>query len=327
MSNGPWRKPFVGTHIRLYDDGPSGAESWDLIPYQWQSIRFDAIDNLFISPFYVQEGTHKFIMGLDSEGTYWKRFNWVIQSARSKNPEVKIILVQMMGTTLGGADFKKNLPDDQNIINTFAASVAQYLEPWYNYKLPSLDGTYQVDARLNGYEVDVEGGTMVTHLPKILTAVRTSLDSLSLKLQAPKFTVSICPAWANEALDATMVKSVDYINMQRYSGGDHTTSAAYKAKIPGLTDSQLIWGLCSEEPYRNAPETLQFDGMKAKVQAVASGQEPGIWTWKVNSDNFLWANDFQVWLYNQVHKVTLPCSKSEDVVKQYYAEGGRLSHS
>ena len=327
MSNGLWPKPFVGTHIRLWDHAPTDGASWDLIPYEWHFIRFDAIDVLFISPFHVEDKTHAFILGRDEHGTYMKRFTWVIQSARTKNPLVKIIVVQMMDRTFEGGDFR-NLPADQNSINSYATSVAAFLETWYNHKLSSLDGTYKVDARLNGWEVDVEGGTDVEHLPTILSAVRHSLDALSVKLQAPKFTVSICPAWADN-LDATVADSVNYVNMQRYSGGAGTTAASYKGKVPKLADSQLIWGLCSEEPYRNAPETKDFDGMKKKVQDVVAGHEPGIWTWKVNSDNFLWANDFQVWLYNQVHpktsKTPLPNSKSEDMVARYYEGGGRLS--
>ena len=124
------------------------------------------------------------------------------------------------------------------------------------------------------------------HLPTILSAVRHSLDALSEKLQAPKFTVSICPAWTDN-LNATVADSVDYVNMQRYSGGAGTTAADDKKKIPKLADSQLIWGLCSEEPYRNAPETEKFAGVQKTVQNVVEGREPGIWTWKVNSDNFL----------------------------------------
>ena len=256
-----------------------------------------------------------------------ERFTWVIRSARTKNPSVKIILVQMMDRTFGGGDFK-TLTADQNKINSYAASVAAFLEPWYNKKLDSLDGTHKVEARLNGWEVDVEGGTNVAYLPIILTAVRRNLDDLSAKLQAPIFTMSICPAWKTN-LDATVADSVNYVNMQRYSGGAGTTAADYKEKVPKLADWQLIWGLCSEEPYRNAPETKEFAGVKKKVQEVVEGHEPGIWTWKVNSDNFLWANDFQVWLYNHVHSKTsrtpLPNSKSEDVVARYYKGGGRFS--
>ena len=328
MSNGLWPRPFVGTHIRLYDIAPTDGASWNIIPYQWLSIRFDAMDVLFISPFHVEDKTNAFILGRDEHGTYMERFTWVIRSARTKNPLVKIILVQMMGRTFEGGDFE-TLTADQNNINSYAASVAAFLEPWYNRKLPSLDRTYEVDARLNGWEVDVEEGTDVEYLPIILTAVRRNLDALSAKLQAPIFTVSICPAWTTN-LDATVANSVNYVNMQRYSGGAGTTAAAYKEKVgTKLADSQLIWGLCSEEPYRNAPETKDFAGLKKKVQEVVEGHEPGIWTWKVNSDNFLWANDFQVWLYNHIHpktsKILLPNSKSEDVVARYYKGGGLFS--
>ena len=127
MSNGPWPKPFVGAHIRPHDQAPTNGASWNLIPYDWQTIRFDAVDVLFISPFYVQNATHAFMLGADQYGKYSERFKWVLRAARSQNPSMRIILVQMMGGTFGGGAFSDNLPDNQDIINTYAASVTSFL--------------------------------------------------------------------------------------------------------------------------------------------------------------------------------------------------------
>ena len=175
---------------------------------------------------------------------------------------------------------------------------------------------------MDGWDVDVEGSTLVSHLPKILTAVRASLDGLTRKLGASNISVSITPAWTI-CLDASVAQTVDYINMQNYDGGRDTTPDQYKEVIKGLQDNQFIWGLTSEIPWLNTAQA--FTDVKAKAQAVASGKIPGIWTWRLNSDNFAYENIFQVWLFNIVHGVHLPDAKTEDVVERHWQFGGRRS--
>ena len=320
MVDGPWSKPFVGAHILLTEPGKEG-NSWDQIPASWHSIRFDAIDVLFLSPFLVMTNDHSFNLYTVDGGSLIERFKWVIRSARSKNSNVKIIVEQFYGSSMGASDFTI-VSNDANIIKTYADSVEKFVETWYHQMLPSIAGVGEVSARVDGWDVDVESGTMVAHLPKILTAVRAGLDRLSSKLGAPKFSVSITPAWTNH-LDSSVAQSVDYINMQNYSGGINTAPDAYKRAIPGLKDSQLIWGLCSEEPWKNTVQA--FTDMKAKAQAVASGQISGIYTWRVNSSNCVYENIFQVWLFNIVHRASLPDAKTEDVVMRHWPFGGRGS--
>ena len=331
---GNWPTPFVGTHIRLWDSAPTGGVSWAVIPWEWHYIRFDAIDVLFIGPFYVNNVDHTFMMGVGNDqdkqhGTYFDRFIWLISQARSRNPNVKIIVVQDYQTTAGGASFAKNVPDNSDSIDKYATSVAKFINSYYNYSIWSADGTRKVSARLDGYEVDVEdetNGTMVTHLPKILTKVREKLDGLNLGL----FTVSIDVAFL-DGLDARIASSCNYVNMQRYDGGANRTREDYKAKISGLSNAQFVWGLSTEMPWLNAGNdigTNSIEGVQSLVEKVNNGQEPGIWTWKVNSDNMFWANEMQVWLYNQVHKTAnRSYVTSETVIKQFYKEGGRFSHS
>lgn len=319
MGDGPWTKPFVGAHILLLEPGKEG-NSWDQIPASWHAIRFDAIDVLFLSPFAVIENNRSFNLDPVDGGSLLERFKWVIRSARSKNPNVKIILEQFYGGDNSNTGF--NIVRDDANVNTYANSVAKFIETWYHQTLPSITGVGEVSARVDGWDVDVEGSTLVAHLPKILTAVRASLDGLRRKLGAPKFSVSITPAWTN-CLDASVAQSVDYINMQNYDGGIGTTPDQYKEVITGLKDNQLIWGLTSEIPWKNTAQA--FTDVKAKAQAVASGQIPGIYTWRLNSDNSAYENSFQVWLFNIVHGVHLPDAKTEDVVARHWQFGGRRS--
>lgn len=320
MVDGPWSRPFVGTHILLLEPGKQG-NSWDQIPAEWHSIRFDAIDVLFLSPFSVINNDHSFNLSPIDDGSLVERFKWVIRSARSKNSNVKIIVEQFYSPPTHPSDFVI-LSNDANI-KTYADSVAKFIDTWYHRTLPSITGVGEVSARVDGWDVDVEESTKVAHLPKILIAVRASLEGLSNKLGAPKFCVSITPAWTDD-IDPSVAQSVDYVNMQNYSGGKCTTPEAYKeATGLKLEDSQLIWGLCSETPWTNTAEA--FTDMKAKAQAVANGKIPGIYTWRLNSDTYAYENIFQVWLFNIVHGVSLPDAKTEDVVERHWPFGGRKS--
>lgn len=336
---GPWGKKFVASHILIGEYKVNG--SWDNIPPVWSNIRFDALDVLHISPFFVSTANHTFQLSTVDGGSLQKRFEWVIAAARTQNPNIRIVLEQFYGKSVGQSAFD-NVPRDDTqattFIKTYAASVATFIGGWYNKTLPKV-GTPgdvgRVSARIDGYEVDVEGNTEVTSLPKILTAVRGALNTLANDInklapqnpshpqQPARFAVSISPFRAG-VLNDTVPAAVDYVNTQDYSGGrwgDHP--GEFTRAMPSIKPWQLIWGICSEEPYRSQEITWSFDGVKAKAKAVVDGQASGIWTWRLGSDVHAWENVFQVWLYNTVHGVTLPNSKTEQVVRTYWPWGAR----
>jgi hypothetical protein len=95
--------PIVAGHFLLTEDKENG--SWDNIPKKWSHIRFDTIDVLYVSPFNVLPGP---IFGLEGgnennrTGNLTKRFEWVVREARTQNPKVRIIAVQMI---YRGGDF------------------------------------------------------------------------------------------------------------------------------------------------------------------------------------------------------------------------------
>ncbi|KAF7552377.1 hypothetical protein G7Z17_g4369 [Cylindrodendrum hubeiense] len=324
MAVGPWSTKFVGAHVYLDEPGIQDG-SWDNIPSSWTEIRFDAVDVLFISPFFVNDETHSIMLstGPDDGGSLLERFHWVIRAARSTNPNIKIIMEQFMGNCPGGSDWGILQDRDGNIdphaVQQYADSVASFIDSYYNRKLPALDGVGQVSARLDGLDVDVEKGNDAPGLPKILTAVRKSLDALSQKLSA-RFTLSICPAWTSN-LDASVAQSCDYVNMQNYDGGQGTSPDDYLRAVPGLQEQQLVWGFTSEMPWVNAMNP--FEEVEAKVEEVVSGRVVGAWAWRLNSDNYPYENVFQVWLYNTIHGVSLPNAKPERVVAKYWPFGGR----
>lgn len=167
---------------------------------------------------------------------------------------------------------------DVDHIKKYADSIAAFAESWYNQTLPALSGNTQVSARIDGWDVDVEETTRVSDLPKVLTAVRASLDGLSARLSAPKFSVSITPAWT-DYLDESVAHSCDYTNMQNYDGGSDTLPDAYIEAVPGITaESNLAWGISSEMPWKNTETAIDFDDMKTKAQMAADGKFAGIYT-------------------------------------------------
>jgi hypothetical protein len=308
--------------------------SWDNIPESWKQIRFDAVDILFISPIFINKSTYAVMIATgDDGGSFQGRFDWIIRAARTKNPNVKIILEAFYGDCPGGSDFRlladpKNdqVGVDMNIKN-YSKSVAAMIESYYNKTFESInDPNNRVSGRINGYDIDVESGTMRPFLPKIVSAVRDDLNLLSQRQfgGGAHFTVSLSPAWG-DYLDSSMAQSCDYINMQNYSGGKGTTPDVYMRAIRGLRLEQLVWGFTPEKPSANTTES--WASVKTAAQEVANGKWPGTYTWRLNSDNTAYENIFQVWLYNIVHGTTLLDSKSEDIVSKYWTQfGGRIGH-
>ncbi|KAG5791994.1 hypothetical protein H9Q69_008978 [Fusarium xylarioides] len=270
MSSGPWPKSFVGSHVLLTE---GDKDPWDKVRESWSQIRFDAIDVLFISPFYVKPGDFSFELG--NGINLVERFEWTIRAARSKNPNIVIIVVQFWQPNNGQNDFEL-LGDDEKI-KAYADSVTAFIGSYYNKTLPNISGNGQVSARIQGYDVDVESSTLVGNLPKILMAVRQSLDGLAQKLGASKLSVSITPAWAT-CLDSTVAQSCDYINMQNYSGGANTFPEAYLNAVPGLEKQQLAWGFYPETPNASTQLLQQFPGVINKAQAIATGEYGGTHT-------------------------------------------------
>ncbi|KAK4206735.1 hypothetical protein QBC37DRAFT_457703 [Rhypophila decipiens] len=313
--NLPWGSRFVNSHVLLVE----GSEIAGIIP-AWKHIRFDAVDVLFVGPFSVKVGGTDFILGGDGSNLNLNaRFEWVVRAARTQNSKIKIVVVQYMGESdnQDNRDFK-SFGTDETKITRYAKSVASFVEGYYNRTLPALSGSGTVSARIDGYDVDVEGSNLSENLPRVLAAVRRELE--------PCFSVSITPFRA-EFLDSSIASSCDYINVQNYDGGAETEPEDYLAAVKGFKRERLVWGLHSERPWVNNVACQTFEGVKSKVQEVIDGKAPGIWNWRLNSDNYVYENLFQVWLYNAVHGTRLYTlvddSQLEYIVERYWQKGGR----
>jgi hypothetical protein len=214
-----WPKPYVGSHILISEPGQVDG-SWDTIPPEWKMIRFDAVDVLFISPFEVLHKDHTFALEPREVGSLQKRLEWVVSAARSQNESIKIIAFQWWQSSHSSSVYDDlSILTDKAKIQTYAESVAKFLESWYHKTLPAVNKSGTVSARLDGWDVDVEGGNRGDNLQHVIAAVHNSLQKLSTKLGSKKFTVSITPDHPEADLHKGVKQFVDYVHMQNYDGG------------------------------------------------------------------------------------------------------------
>lgn len=238
------------------------------------------------------------------------------------------------GDDIDGQGFKDL--QEQDKITKFADSLAAYFETQAGKTVTVNVGNkeVQVSARLDGYDVDVECaggnrygdyGTKVPWLVDVMAGVRSKLDAVKT---TPKFYVSITPAW-NDDLDKvvngqSLAHYVDYLNMQRYSGGDNPdgTPEAYLKAIDKLKPEQLTYGISTEWTPNCAEKT--FDGvMEAYGKEIDHGHYGGLWTWRLNSGNGVFTNAAQVELYNQIHpSEKLPNAPNLDRLKEVWQNSG-----
>ncbi|KAF3020145.1 hypothetical protein E8E14_008819 [Neopestalotiopsis sp. 37M] len=327
MASGLWGGRFVGSTILIDQPSPersNGTYDWNTIPQCWSDIRFDAIDVLFISLSFVELDDFSFIhnyMGESADATnasLRNRFEWVVSRARSRNPDIKIIVQQQYLTGTPDAEHrmaKKDLTKMQN----FSQSAAKFIRDWYRRTLPILGGKV-ISARIDGFDI-LHG--MCSGVPELLKAMREALDKLPRELGSSPFSLSYSTG-VPEEMDKSVASSCDYINLQYYEVRRHSSPGSCRKAFPHLRPEQIVWGFSSEEPWQNAAKT--FPEMKQKMIELLRANANGIHTWRINSDVYGYENIFQVWLHNLVHETELPDSKDESIVEKYWSTGGRVGN-
>ena len=339
--------PVVAAHVLLYEPGPDDAalkkaNPWDEIPGRWELIRFDAVDTLYLSPFVVgPEPEHKDTFGLatvgkpkgedekNPPGTLDKRLEWVIKRARFLKPDIKIIALQWWG---GATDYTA-LSDPQSR-KTYVASVKALIDEWQG----KVDSNTGHSLRIDGYDVDYEWspdgdkiGNQREYAPELLSNVRKALDDLSNAKHIPRFQVSVSAASAKN-LDSKnpphgdLAADLDYVTMQNYSGGQGHLPNEYLKAIPGLHSSQFVWGVTSEGSWDNDTVDPFSDWIANWHQNTAysddysewKGPLGGIMNWRINSDNWVFQNMFQLALYDTVHPSTSPLGLGPQDKKDFF---------
>ncbi|KAJ9658874.1 hypothetical protein H2198_003444 [Neophaeococcomyces mojaviensis] len=297
-------KPIVAGHIFIKDPALEHVKPavWNTIPNIWKKIRFDAMNVLYISPFSVLPNKGFGLIPQDGQlDALEKRFEWVVARARELNPDIKIIVMNMYGCDEGF-----NMLTSDYEIDVYTSSVAAFMDSWHNRTLTT-DSGKTVPGHIDGYDIDYEAATVVENAGAVLTSIRTKLYAVSNKYKISEFQVSA-------SSDRTtylekMAPVLNYVNMQNYDGGARVDPLTYRTQIKGIQYTQLLRGISSEkmEPV-NRPETLDAikkQDLKLLLKVDNTHSYAGVMVWRLNSDNWVYENAFQVMLYNQIHGTSL----------------------
>ena len=188
---------------------------------------------------------------------------WIIQDARNANPSIKILAT--LG--YGGNEFTQIFSGPESGWPAQAASYANNVV------------AYLKNYGLNGFDIDWEYKlstyTPTKQMSYVLQALRTAFDA-----QPEIYYLTLSPATA-EHLDGTVVNNtVDFLNLQLYSG---FTDASEFTQI-GILKSLLAYGAKFESigngdtnPYQNAQNAYQ---------QMTSGGYVISTLWRLNSGDF-----------------------------------------
>src|SRR5262245_22557554 len=75
----------------------SDDQNYDTIPPEWSDINFKDGDVLNLGPAGVQSDGTFGLYNSPQTGNLASRFNWIIETARGQNPNIKIIVSQWWG--------------------------------------------------------------------------------------------------------------------------------------------------------------------------------------------------------------------------------------
>jgi hypothetical protein len=233
-------------------------------------------------------------------------FNWLITTARTQNPHIKILAQQFWGTTAW-------ISLDTTQINKYATSVASVVKQY------GLDG-YDVDYEQNGDDL----GNQIPEAPTILAAVRRELDALSKTENRPLYVTLSAASTHNltsnnpAAKVHPVSKSVHWVNIQTYDGGRRGNNTVQSWLNLGFTSSQLLYGVWPEitaDPARYSPTITE---VKA---AYTSNKLGGVNLWRLSSGNFIFESQVQVLIYNFLHNKTLSPSPNLTDVEALWKAG------
>ena len=325
--------PVVGAHFYIGD-----TESADLlkqIPPDWHYTRFDAVDILYVGPVVCHATNHTFSLqyfkkdhGHHVSVDYSARFEWVIKQARYQNPQIKIIASQWYGDDNVLNDLKDTDPTiTTDRIEKYTDSVRDFHASWQR-KTYSHDGR-DISLRVDGYDVDYEPNNNVAIAPKVYEKIRGKVEKFTGDNRIPPYLLSLTPATSEYVKE--IAPFVDYINMQNYDGGIWVSPEEYISIIKPSPPSKLIWGLNAEVTEKNYPkhsnENTNFLSIDEQLSVVSRLHLGGMWVWRLSSDNWVYENAVQLYVYNKLHPEAPkigPAGLDENVRKSFQT-GGRGS--
>jgi GH18 family chitinase len=280
---------LVNAWLFLNEDEPSGS-NYDTKGSCYQTLIsnnvYQAVDILYLcfvttvpasnNPFYtVRIGSAAHPGGLTNQDY----MNYVLRDARQKNPQIKIAVTLDWGQPdiLSNIFSNKKQSDQQNA-QGFAANLAAYL----------------LTCGLDGFDVDWERpvSTAITtsQFQLLFDSIRAAFDKLEQQT-GKHYYLTLSPAEVGNLDAAAVNRSVDFVNLQLYSGftsADEFTRAGVDRKL-------LSYGAKFESNYENA---------QTAYAGYSKGGYSVITQWRLNSDNF----DFEQKQQQQLYQLIKPSS-------------------
>lgn len=284
----------VGDQINSSIDSKSISAAWfylsddvnyESIPAYWQNIHFNHVNRLYIGPVGIQN-QYNFDLYKGINGDLSVRFKWLVERAKSDNPNIQIIVSQWWGdypNVYGSSlDVLNNL-DNQEV---YAKSIIDFLE---SYQLNN-NGLYSID----GYDIDYEGDNVSPNIKSLLTNIRTKLDQLSLKYHK-KYYLTITPSSTQYINESSLLLKLDNVNMQSYEGGAQIPVDFYLQN--GMNAKKIFFGICPETKCRYSKSV---ESVLAIYQKYNLG---GIHLWRLNSDDYVYENSLQEIIFSYLNSM------------------------
>ncbi len=257
----------------------SDDQQYNTIPPTWSNINFKDVDVLNVGPAGVQSDGTFGLYNSPNTGDLANRFKWVIQTARSQNPNIKIIVSQWWGDGDGIWGDALDALNTDAAISKYTDSVAAFLQSYLS-----------VSGGVDGYDIDYESNNVVSCTPTLTSQIRTKIDALGKANGGRPFYVTVSPA--DTTYLSTAVTSLNFVNMQTYAGSSYLTPQDFTEL--GLKPQQLLYGIC--------PETNCGTRSVSEVEAEYTDNNlAGIHLWRLNSDNYVEEGQVQAQIYSFLH--------------------------
>ena len=257
-------------------------KGYDQIPPYWSEIDFTHVDVLNVGPLGVQpDGTFGLYKSA-ATGDLANRFKWVLQTARTHNPGIKIIVSQWWGSK-GEVIWGRPLSalGDDAAVQKYTASVHDFLASYLT-----------TSGGVDGYDIDYESDNVDQHTEDITKQIRAQLSRLSQATGGRPFYLTVSPSDTG-GLTKAVAGYLDLVNLQTYAGGRWSIDPD-KFTALGLKSTQLLYGICPETDC----DSPSLDDVKKAYTDKTLG---GIHLWRLNSDNYRDEGVMQLRVYDFLH--------------------------
>lgn len=257
----------------------SDNQNYKDIPSFWASINFKKVDLLLIGPAGVQADGTFGLYESEKTGNLANRFKWILKTARTQNPDIKIIISQWWGegTNIWGRSLSAVNSEDE--IKKYTDSVASFIQSYLS-----------VYGGVDGYDIDYEDNNVTNKISEITSQIRTKIDALGKANNDRLFYLTLSPA--TTAYVQGTLGSVNFVNMQTYAGGAGAKPQDYLNL--GLKSKQLLYGICPELNC-GSPTVEQAESQYKQFKLA------GIHLWRLNSGNYNDEGKVQEQIYNFLH--------------------------